>query len=888
MTAPVSPRWIAAEAVAWPFRSQLAFERALTHLIAAERFRPSDTARLGDELDEWIRPRARGLSLDALRRAREGMWFGGRLDVPLPLYDLLAAAARRHLDCRGSSVVLRGSGDAVRDVAASWRYLSLALPADLLLGVASVEHGLAPPDQTVELATPLIGRVLEREPACETHMHVGAAFSFPLLWTAVMAGMIDRDRDFGDADGGVPFGSPEAFRQRLAQAAIVRLLLASYFRRRDRFDAALSFSDFKDSNRHDDPRTLASLAAAIDWKPGAGDALRLLRRVLGSLAQPAHAMPSAADMVHIYRCLVGPDALRGMQRIGDRTADGSSLGRALAYDPLAIGSETAEGVPLPEMALACRVLDALRTDAELATVFWQYQRIRCRTFRFITEEPGTAGLDWFTRHYTRLRLVRGILDQALYHSALTLQSGGLRLGALEARTSPQPRYQEVRDEIRKCARQADHFLCQERPGREQPAEVGLVLHFIKQGIINNRDSGDPVPSTWRYGAWYRDVQPRVAAIETVLEKWPQTLAVFRGVDIANHELAIPTWVIIPLMRRVRDASIIAASRMRRLKPRWNCVPLRVTWHGGEDFRRLVEGIRRMHEPMEFELLQPGDRIGHGIALGADPQRVLRDWPTVMQPREERLFDLLWELKRYRSGDIGPDATRVEIAREQAARLGAEIFDDEVSVDALIAMRDRLHCPAILDRYGYGEPRPRDLVVFNGLRAETLLQYYLRDPAVYQRAIAPIDVAMNESEATMLINAQRFLARTMGQAEITIESNPSSNQLIGDMSDLVDHPSFRIQPLPGCEPALGNTVPLSINTDNPITFATRLADEYAYVYYALLRAGVTADRALAWVDARREDGWRSRFTLRATTDRSVLREVYEPEFERQRQRTAAPA
>jgi hypothetical protein len=65
------------------------------------------------------------------------------------------------------------------------------------------------------------------------------------------------------------------------------------------------------------------------------------------------------------------------------------------------------------------------------------------------------------------------------------------------------------------------------------------------------------------------------------------------------------------------------------------------------------------------------------------------------------------------------------------------------------------------------------------------------------------------------------------------------------------------------------VALSINTDNPLTFATCLADEYTHLYCALVREGVPATVAQEWLDRAREAGWRSRFTLEASADPEVL-------------------
>jgi hypothetical protein len=66
--------------------------------------------------------------------------------------------------------------------------------------------------------------------------------------------------------------------------------------------------------------------------------------------------------------------------------------------------------------------------------------------------------------------------------------------------------------------------------------------------------------------------------------------------------------------------------------------------------------------------------------------------------------------------------------------------------------------------------------------------------------------------------------------------------------------------------------VSVNTDNPITFASSLADEFAHLYFALLGRGVAADDALRWLDRARENGYASRFMLRASTLPEALGEV----------------
>jgi hypothetical protein len=78
------------------------------------------------------------------------------------------------------------------------------------------------------------------------------------------------------------------------------------------------------------------------------------------------------------------------------------------------------------------------------------------------------------------------------------------------------------------------------------------------------------------------------------------------------------------------------------------------------------------------------------------------------------------------------------------------------------------------------------------------------------------------------------------------------------SSACDHPLFKLAPAGG-GPA-PDAIPVALCSDDPLTFATTLPDEYQYVYDALLLAGFPDDTAGAWLDRRRLESLRSRFTL----------------------------
>lgn len=173
--------------------------------------------------------------------------------------------------------------------------------------------------------------------------------------------------------------------------------------------------------------------------------------------------------------------------------------------------------------------------------------------------------------------------------------------------------------------------------------------------------------------------------------------------------------------------------------------------------------------------------------------------------------------------------------------------------------------------GGAEGRPALDLGGDAGKARELFRRYLRDARVHARGRESVPVEADAAEVEFLTDAQRWLAGRLEALSITVETNPSSNLLIADFVDLDEHPAFRLEPLrAGDKEALG--VAITINSDNPLTFATSLGDEFTYMYAGLRRAGVTGGEALAWLERVREAAWRARFTLPASADPAVLNRI----------------
>jgi hypothetical protein len=231
-----------------------------------------------------------------------------------------------------------------------------------------------------------------------------------------------------------------------------------------------------------------------------------------------------------------------------------------------------------------------------------------------------------------------------------------------------------------------------------------------------------------------------------------------------------------------------------------------------------------------------------------------------QPAIERLDDLLWEMARYRSGDMPADAGRVEWVRGEIQRISARVYGTETSVEVLLRARELRHSPAALAALGYPVTRLTHAPVYDSNDPRYYLWAYLTSADVYVRGERPVSVPTNASEIHMLQSAQRFLRRTLSAMPVVVEANPSSNMLIGDLR-LEDHPAFRLYPLPGAGVEDGIRVPVALGDDDPVVFATTLADEIGHLYFALLQRNVSSLDAQDWLRGVAANGYFGRFTVR---------------------------
>ena len=182
------------------------------------------------------------------------------------------------------------------------------------------------------------------------------------------------------------------------------------------------------------------------------------------------------------------------------------------------------------------------------------------------------------------------------------------------------------------------------------------------------------------------------------------------------------------------------------------------------------------------------------------------------------------------------------------------------------MRAALGHPETLTRalgYPHAQPHPN-----TGHRGHALLRQFLYAQGEAKARFHQIIEIPTAGEVEPLTAIQNDLARLIAHWQTPIEVNPSSNQLVSGFRHPLEQPIFRLREIHDTE---ARSLPITLSADDATTFATSLADEYAYAWAGIVvGADASAGHARAWLEDGAAASWRGRFTLPVVERPETLR------------------
>lgn len=285
-----------------------------------------------------------------------------------------------------------------------------------------------------------------------------------------------------------------------------------------------------------------------------------------------------------------------------------------------------------------------------------------------------------------------------------------------------------------------------------------------------------------------------------------------------------------------------------------------TFHAGEDFYDLADGLRAIDETIHFLQLKPGDRIGHALALGVNASRFYTDRHHIAAlPKQWMLDNVVWLLMKSKITGVSTDSktewfltnTYKHLANELGYRVTVEC--DTTSIpdisdywDSMILRGDDPEMyesperikdcfspsPATWDHYSLLDSEQAIFIRDSNPRAIRLFLQYHSNLTIRKKGEMVRVFSLPSGYPKLITDIQNAMIKEISKRQLCIECCPSSNVRIGRLDRFENHPIFRFSPINPTETRYPLAV--TVNTDDLGVFSTSLPNEYSLLALALLK------------------------------------------------------
>lgn len=514
--------------------------------------------------------------------------------------------------------------------------------------------------------------------------------------------------------------------------------------------------------------------------------------------------------------------------------------------------------------------------------FYAYLVIKAHIRSEIIQVNMNVGFDNFLQYqFRKEQFIEDTALEAIYlKMAVRDTIYNQSLVSLEARIVPKRDAEKLAAAIRKYDAGACLGLEENKEEREELlSKFYYVVHFTKEP--DEKPGGENDIVRCRHFLKREEVREQAQAIARLRERGYPESARIRGIDACSPEIVCRPEVFAQAFRYLKNHTPQGVYT----EAGFESVNLMATYHVGEDFLDLADGLRAIDEAISFLNLRCGDRLGHALALGVDVDEWYEGKSNhILISKQAYMDNLVWlyaKLRKYNIADAEDAQSYIEKRFDDYFQ---EIYRNNISAqeyekaveDARKYYADRkenhgyrntvfnmgineyynawklrgdapeLYRNGYFAREVYQADKWEDCAVNRIFPQNYVIRYhpeaaFLYRTYHYNRKVREIGEEMVEVKVLpCMIRAvsrvQKRLQREVSDLGIAIETNPSSNYLIGSFRRYDKHPVtvWYNNSLTHDEESLKKCpqIQVSINTDDQGVFATYLENEYAYLALAL--------------------------------------------------------
>ncbi|MBW9151451.1 hypothetical protein [Clostridium estertheticum] len=432
-----------------------------------------------------------------------------------------------------------------------------------------------------------------------------------------------------------------------------------------------------------------------------------------------------------------------------------------------------------------------------------------------------------------------------------------------------------------------------------------VFHFpkIKDPLERNTEEEFYFLNRCRHYKYRKQLKNWGTAIYKMREENQEIANRVLGIDACSNEMYTRPEVYGQVFRFLKGHLAIN-DYQRQFSKGKSISKLRATYHVGEDFLDVMDGLRAIDEAKIFLNLTHGDRLGHAIALGIDVEEWYRKkMYRVYLSKQEILDNIAWLITKIKNFNIQKcsDITNklvaiynkyyIEIYTNKLKGVFSykvQDFTSDLETDKTVipvdtymeAWKLRGDNPEYYNdetvRLGISywdrcAKRKSDTIISDNRVIVELYMRYHYDAKVkgngYKKEVFKIEPYMIYA----IKEVQKCMQVSIRECGIGIECNPSSNVLISTFKRYDKHPILNMY-------NLGLTIDedkaekspqmfVSINTDDQGVFDTLLENEYALMGIALEKAKDKDGNSLYnqsmiydWLDRVRQMGLEQSFRI----------------------------